>query len=113
MQCMWNHGRPGQGAGQELKALGLGLAEMGVILLKSLVSKSGPIPSLHRYTYSGVAHCKIGAAGGVGGFSNSRLSKYSGWLLVGPCRPRSSVPWTTVQPLLEPYLSAGSPLHTG
>lgn len=49
MQCMWNHGRPGQGAGQELEELGLGLAGMGVILLKSLVSKSGPIPSLHGY----------------------------------------------------------------
>lgn len=44
------------------------------VMLSRPVSKSGPI--LVYMLYSGVAHCKIGAAGGVGRFSNSPLSKY-------------------------------------
>lgn len=52
---------------------GLRLAENGRHP-QSPVSKSGPI--LVCTLYSGVAHCKIGAAGGVGRFSNSPLSKY-------------------------------------
>lgn len=80
MQCMWNHGQPVRGwdlpsstrmnVQDSGKRASVSL-KMAVILSRP-VSKSGPI--LDYMLYSGVAHCKIGAAGGVGRFSNSTPS---------------------------------------
>ena len=77
----------------------------GIAVILSL-PKCGPI--LVYIQYFGVAHCKIGAAGGVGRFSNSTLSKYS---LLGSSGALPTPEFGTPGPL--PLIPAGPHLAAG